>query len=78
MKKIKIVVDDLISGINSHESSFDLLFNEKPVFCAYQPIKKEISYSFEQPLTAGQHKIDFTVRDRMGNESAETIYFVVF
>lgn len=78
VKKIKIVVDDLISGINSHESSFDLLFNEKPVFCAYQPIKKEISYSFEQPLTADQHKIDFTVRDRMGNESAETIYFVVF
>ena len=76
--QIKILVDDLISGIEPQESSFDLLLNDLPVFAAYQPIKKEISYRIEQPLTKGQHKIEFKVRDRMNNESAETIYFVVF
>ena len=78
VNEIKIVVDDPISGIESEEASFDLLFNDTPIFFAYQPIKKEISYPFNQPLTAGQHKIEFKVRDRMGNESAETIYFVVY
>ena len=78
MTQIKILVDDLISGIEPQESSFDLLLNDLPVFAAYQPIKKEISYRIEQPLTKGQHKIEFKVRDRMNNESAETIYFVVF
>ena len=78
VKKIKIIVDDLISGIDSDENSFDLLFNDLPVFYAYQPIKKEISYTFQKLLTEGQHKIDFKVRDRMGNESYETSYFVVY
>ena len=78
VREIKIVVDDIISGIESEEASFDLLLNDIPVFPAYQPLKKEISYSFEQPLSQGQHKIHFKVRDRMGNESAETIYFSVY
>jgi hypothetical protein len=78
VNEIKIIVNDPISGIESEEASFDLLFNDTPIFFAYQPIKKEISYPFNQPLTAGQHKIEFKVRDRMGNESAETIYFVVY
>ena len=78
VNEIKIIVDDPISGIESDEASFDLLFNDTPIFFDYQPIKKEISYPFNQPLTAGQHKIEFKVRDRMGNESAETIYFVVY
>ena len=75
---IKISVDDLISGIESEEASFDLLINDNLVYPAYQPKRQEISYSFEQPLSEGQHKIDFKVRDRMGNESAETIYFSVY
>ena len=75
---IKISVDDLISGIESEEASFDLLINDNLVYPAYQPKRQEISYSFEQPLSEGQHKIDFKVRDRMGNESAETIYFSIY
>jgi len=75
---IVIAVDDYISGVESDESSFDLLLDDIPVYFAYQPIKKEISYIFDTPLTKGQHKIDFKVRDRMGNEASETIYFSVF
>jgi hypothetical protein len=78
VKHISIHVNDAISGIESEESSFDLLLNDNPVYPAYQPIKKEISYSFNQTLSSGQHKIDFKVRDRMGNEKSKTIYFVVY
>ena len=78
VNRIEIEVDDSISGIESEEASFDLLLNDNPVYPAYQPLKKTVSYNFDQPLKEGQHKIDFKVRDRMGNESAGTIYFSVY
>ena len=78
VNNIKIEVDDPISGIESEEASFDLKLNDKKLFPAYQPMKKIISYNLDQPLSAGQHKIDFRVTDRLGNESNETIYFVVY
>ena len=78
VNRIEIEVDDSISGIESEEASFDLLLNDNPVYPAYQPLKKTLSYNFDQPLKEGQHKIDFKVRDRMGNESARTIYFSVY
>ena len=78
VNRIEIEVDDSISGIESEEASFDLLLNDNPVYPAYQPLKKTLSYNFDQPLKEGQHKIDFMVRDRMGNESAITIYFSVY
>ena len=78
VNRIEIEVDDSISGIESEEASFDLLLNDNPIYPAYQPLKKTLSYNFDQPLKEGQHKIDFKVRDRMGNESAGTIYFSVY
>ena len=78
VNRIEIEVHDSISGIESKEASFDLLLNDNPVYPAYQPLKKTVSYNFDQPLKEGQHKIDFKVRDRMGNESAMTIYFSVY
>ena len=78
VNRIEIEVDDSISGIESEEASFDLLLNDNPVHLAYQPLKKTVSYNFDHPLKEGQHKIDFKVRDRMGNESAGTIYFSVY
>ena len=78
VNRIEIEVDDSISGIESEEASFDLLLNDNTVYPAYQPLKKTVSYNFDHPLKEGQHKIDFKVRDRMGNESAGTIYFSVY
>lgn len=78
VNKIVIQVDDLISGIESDETSFDLLVDDIPVYFAYQPIKKVISYSFDSQLKKGQHTIEFKIRDRMGNEATELIYFTVF
>tara|TARA_B110000438_G_scaffold107439_1_gene105614 strand:- start:9136 stop:11391 length:2256 start_codon:yes stop_codon:yes gene_type:complete len=78
VNNILIEVSDSISGIESEESSFNLSLNDNPVYPAYQPIKKQISFDFDQPLKEGQHKITFKVRDRMGNEASETIYFSVY
>ncbi len=77
LNKISIQVDDYLSGIESNESSFSLLLNEKNIYPSFQPIKKTISYNLDSPLNKGSHKIEFTVRDRMKNESSTTIYFTV-
>ena len=77
LNKISIKVDDYLSGIESAESSFNLLLNEKVIYPSYQPIKKTISYNLDQPLKKGSHKIEFKVRDRMNNESSTIIYFAV-
>ena len=76
--KIVMKVDDLISGIAPEEQSFNMVFNDNILYPAFQPIKKTVTYNFDQPLQKGPHKIEFKVRDRMGNESNETIYFSVY
>ena len=40
-------------------------------------IKKTISYKFDNRIKRGQHKIDFRVKDKMGNENSKTVYFVI-
>ena len=67
-------MDDPISGIESEESSFELKLNDKKLFAAYQPLKKQISYILDQRLSKGQHKIDFKVVDRVGNIMHEERY----
>jgi hypothetical protein len=78
VNKIKIQLDDPISGIESEEASFVLKLNDKKLFPAYHPLQKTISYKLDQQLSGGQHKIDFSVVDRVGNESKDVIYFVVY
>ena len=77
LNKISIQVDDYLSGIESDESSFNLLLNEKVIYPSFQPIKKTISYNLDSPLNKGSHKIEFRVRDRVKNESNTIIYFTV-
>ena len=78
MNQISIKVEDEISGIESKETSFKLLLNDKILYPAYHPLKQIISYNLDTPLGKGAHKIDFSVEDRMGNQSSETIYFTVY
>ena len=78
VNKIVIEVEDHLSGIDENESSFNLILNDNILYPEYQPIKKTVSYNLDQPLQEGPHKIDFKVRDRVGNESSDTIYFSVY
>ena len=77
VRKIKINVEDSISGIEPVEKSFSLKFNNKPLYAAYQPIQKLISYSFDTMLSNGQHKLEFKVQDRQGNKVDKIIHFVI-
>jgi hypothetical protein len=77
VRKININVDDSLSGIEPIEKSFSLRFNDKPIYPAYQPIQKLISYSFDTVLSNGQHKIEFKIQDREGNKIDKTVYFVI-
>ncbi len=78
VNKIFIEVDDVISGIEPEEQSFQLLLNDIVVYPAFQPIKKTLTYNFDQPLKKGPHKIDFTVHDRMGNKTNNSVYFSIY
>ena len=78
VKDIRITVDDKISGIEPEETSFELTLNGQPLYIAYQPVKKEISYVFQQPLKDGPHQINFTVRDRFGNNASKTAFFSIY
>ena len=66
------------SGIEPEETSFELTLNGRPLYIAYQPVKKEISYVFQQPLKDGPHQINFTVRDRFGNNASKTAFFSIY
>ena len=78
IKDIRIIVDDKISGIEPEEESFELTLNGRPLYFAYQPVKKEISYILEQPLKDGPHQIDFKISDRLGNSASKTAFFSIY
>ena len=48
---IQITLDDDLSGINSSEKYLQVHLDGKRLLVAYQPIKKEISYGFRNPLS---------------------------
>ena len=73
----KVVLSSETSLLIEFILQFNNTLNEKILYPSYQPIKKIISYNFDKPLKKGSHKIEFKVRDRMNNESSETIYFSI-
>ena len=52
VNRIKIELEDSISGIESEESSFELTLNGNKLYPAYQPLKT-ISYNLDRPLEKG-------------------------
>ena len=73
--KIIIDIDDTISGIEPKEKSFSIKLNEEKLFCAYQPVKKQISYRFDRGLSPGEHQLHITVLDKVGNKIEKNILF---
>ena len=73
--KIIIDVDDSISGIEAKEKSFSVKLDGKKLFCAYQPVKKQISYIFDRGLSAGEHQLNIIVIDKVGNKIEKGISF---
>ncbi|MFQ6612408.1 MAG: peptidoglycan DD-metalloendopeptidase family protein [Fidelibacterota bacterium] len=78
LKKIIILVDDQLSGIDPEEKSFRLILDDQPLRFAYQPRKKEISYTLDTPLNTGDHSISVIIHDRAGNMANKKITFKIF
>ena len=78
LNEFKIKIDDLISGFDPSENSFELILDDQPLIFAYQPKLKTISYELEQPLLIGEHTLQFKVKDRAGNQASQKIKFKVY
>lgn len=77
LKKIKIILDDDLSGINPSEEYLEVYLDGERIWVAYQPIKKEISYNLRNSLSSGEHNLLINIQDRSGNSASKTIKFFV-
>ena len=75
IKKLIIDIEDTISGIEPKEKSISIKLNGAKLFCAYQPVKKQITYDLDRGLNDGEHTLDITIIDRVGNQTDRSIYF---
>ena len=77
INKIKIDVDDALSGIEAEEASFSLTLDGQSVYFAYQPVIKQLSYTLGRTLRSGNHKFEVALRDRVGNETQKKVLFSI-
>ena len=57
------------------EKSFEIKLNGNRLFCAYQPVKKQITYDIDRGMNPGNHQLDIVVNDRVGNKKSHTVSF---
>ena len=74
---IECILKDNLSGIEPTEETLKIILNEKKIFCAYQPVKRKLSYSFVNPLPPGDYTIFIFAQDYAGNKMEKTIKFNV-
>ena len=74
---IECILKDNLSGVEPSEEALKIILNGKRIFCAYQPVKKELSYSFVNPLISGDYSMYISARDYAGNKMEKTIIFNV-
>ena len=74
---IECILKDNLSGIEPSEEALKIILNGKKIFCAYQPVKKELSYSLVDPLIPGDYSMLISARDYAGNKMEKTIKFNV-
>lgn len=77
LKKIKIILDEDLSGINPSKEYLEVYLDGERIWVAYQPIKKEISYNLRNSLSSGEHNLLINIQDRSGNSASKTIKFFV-
>jgi hypothetical protein len=68
---------DNLSGIEPSEEALKIILNGKKIFCAYQPVKRKLSYAFVNPLPTGDYSIFIFAQDYAGNKMEKTVKFNV-
>ena len=74
---IECVLNDNLSGIKPTEEALNIILNGNNLYCAYQPIKKKLSYRFQSPLTSGTYAANINAKDNVGNKMEFTLHFTV-
>jgi len=74
---IECVLNDDLSGIEPTEEALGMILNGENLYCAYQPIKKKLSYNIQSPLTSGTYTVDISAKDYVGNKMEFTLHFTV-
>ena len=74
---IECILKDNLSGIEPSEEALKIILNGEKIFCAYQPVKNELSYSLAEPLISGDYSMFISARDYAGNKMEKTIKFIV-
>ena len=74
---LECILKDNLSGIEPSEEALKIILNGKKIFCAYQPVKNELSYSLVEPLISGDYSMYISARDYAGNKMEKTIIFNV-
>ena len=77
VQTLRASFDDDLAGIEPCESAMFMMLDGQLRLFAYQPIKKEMSYSLDVPLDPGPHEIIFSATDRVGNSIVRQVYFTV-
>ena len=60
---IECILKDNLSGIEPTEETLKIMLNEKKGFCAYQPVKRKLSYDLVNPLPPGDYTIFILAQD---------------
>ena len=77
LKKLIIILNDDLSDINLSEENLEVYLDEKRIWVAFQPIKKEISYFLSNSLAIGEHNLLINIQDRSGNSASKAIKFFI-
>lgn len=77
VSKISVIAKDKLSDIDANEKTIGMTLNASPVRFAYQPVKKEVSFSLDEPLEIGKHSYSVWVHDKAGNRTERTVNFTI-
>lgn len=65
-------IDDTLSGISSYQALVDGAW----ILMEYDPKNKKLIHYFDEKISAGAHKIELIIDDKVGNENRLNLQFV--
>ena len=66
IEKLHFEVEDKLSGISSIDN-ISIKIDDLPILFEYNPYRKEVFYEFDERLSIGNHLLEITIKDNVGN-----------
>lgn len=70
------ITDELVTGSNGGQLEYEGRINGEWVLFEYDQKNDLIEYHFDRPLESGEHKLEITVKDAVGNETSREWTFI--